>query len=39
MIKLINLEEKHGALTWYSGVCDEDYQGGEYIGSENFIYD
>lgn len=37
--KLIELQEKHGELTWYSGVCDEDYVDGEYIGRENFIYD
>lgn len=39
MEQLIDLEEKHGPLTWYSGVTDEDYQFGEYIGAENFIYD
>ena len=39
MESLIDLEEKHGSLTWYSGVTDEDYQFGEYIGRENFIYD
>lgn len=37
--KLIELEEKHGKLEWYSGYSDEDYEGGEYIGRENFIYD
>lgn len=37
--KLIDLEEKHGKLVWYSGYCDEDYECGEYIGRENFIYD
>lgn len=39
MAKLINLSEIHGNLVWYSGVCDEDYEGGEYVGRENFIYD
>ena len=39
MGKLVDLEEKHGSLTWYSGYCDEDYECGEYIGSDNFIYD
>lgn len=39
MNKLISLMEKHGDLTWYSGVSDEDYADGEYIGAENFIYD
>ena len=37
--KLIELQEKHGELTWYSGVCDEDYVDREYVGRENFIYD
>ena len=39
MCKLCDLQEKHGALTWYSGYCDEDYENGEYIGRENFIYE
>ena len=39
MCKLIDKQEKHGELTWYSGVNDEDYVDGEYIGRENFIYD
>ena len=39
MEKLIELEDKHGRLTWYSGYCDDDYANGEYIGRENFIYD
>lgn len=39
MCKLIDLQEKHGNLVWYSGYCDEDYVAGEYIGEENFIYD
>ena len=39
MCKLIDLQEKYGALTWYSGINDEDYVDGEYIGRENFIYD
>lgn len=39
MEKLCDLEEKHGDMTWYSGVTDEDYQSGEYIGRDNFIYD
>ena len=36
--KLIELQEKHGELTWYSGVCDEDYVDGEYVGREKFVY-
>ena len=39
MGKLIGFEEKYGKLTWYSGVTDEDYVSGEYIGRENFIDD
>ena len=39
MYKLISLQDQHGDLTWYSGVSNEDYIGGEYIGKENFIYD
>ena len=38
MCKLIDLQEKHGELVWYPGVCDEDYMDGEYIGRENFVY-
>ena len=38
MCTLIDLQEKHGELIWYSGVCDEDYVDGEYIGRENFVY-
>ena len=37
--KLCALEEKHGWLNWYTGITDEDYQAGEYIGRDNFIYD
>ena len=39
MMKLIAKQEKHGELTWYSGVNDEDYVDGEYVGRENFIYE
>ena len=39
MYKLISKQEEHGILTWYTGVNDEDYVDGEYIGRENFIYD
>lgn len=39
MYKLIELQNKHGKLEWYSGLCDEDYANGEYIGRDNFIYD
>lgn len=34
MCKLIDLQKQHGELTWYSGVNDEDYYDGEYIGEE-----
>ena len=36
MGKLIDLQEQHGDLTWFSGYQDEDYVAGEYIGKENF---
>lgn len=36
MQRLIDLQEKHGDLTWYSGYVDQDYAAGEYIGRENF---
>ena len=39
MGKLIDLQEKHGELTWHSGFSDDDYANGEYIGAENFIYE
>lgn len=39
MCKMIDLEDTHGDLVWYSGFCDEDYECGEYIGRDNFIYD
>lgn len=39
MCKLIGLQEKHGKLIWYSGLCNDDYMYGEYIGRENLIYD
>lgn len=37
MQRLIDLQEKHGDLTWYSGYYDQDYEAGEYIGREKFI--
>ena len=39
MYKLCKLEDKHGSLIWYACYCDEDYVDGEYVGSDNFIYD
>ena len=31
MYKLIAKQEKHGKLTWYSGVTDENYSAGELV--------
>ena len=31
--------ENHGECTLYTGVNDDDYVDGEYVGSENFIYE
>lgn len=31
MCKFIAKQEKHGKLTWYSGVTDENYSAGELI--------
>lgn len=39
MYELIEKQKQHGNLVWYSGVTDEDYVGGEYIGRDNFIYE
>lgn len=39
MCKIIEAIEKHGEVTYYTGVNDEDYANGEYIGRDNFIYD
>lgn len=39
MYRLIQLQDKHGDLTWYSGLTNEDYTDGEYIGRENYIYE
>ena len=38
MGKMMDLQEKHGEIIWYSGLCDEDYVAGQYIGRENFVY-
>ena len=37
--EIANEEKKHGKCTFYTGVCDEDYEAGEYVGVENFIYE
>ena len=39
MYKICKAAERHGDVTYYTGVCDEDYECGEYIGRENFIYE
>jgi hypothetical protein len=39
MCELIEKQKQHGNLVWYSGVTDEDYVDGEYIGRDNFIYE
>lgn len=39
MYELIEKQKQHGNLVWYSGVTDEDYVDGEYIGRDNFIYE
>lgn len=37
MWRLAKLQDKHGDLIWYSGVSDDDYVDGEYIGSSSKI--
>lgn len=37
MEKLIDLQEKHGDLTWFSGYQDQDYAAGEYIGDRKSV--
>lgn len=32
-------EFRHGKCTYYTGVNDDDYVDGEYVGAENFIYE
>ena len=39
MWKVGKAVEEHGECTFYTGVSDEDYVDGEYIGRENFIYE
>lgn len=39
MVEISEQEERYGKCTWYSGYSDEDYEAGEYIGRDNFIYD
>lgn len=39
IVKLDKLRDEHGDCVWYSGVTDEEYIDGEYIGRENFIYE
>lgn len=35
--RLQDLESRHGELTWYGGLYDEDYVDGEYVGEENKV--
>lgn len=37
--QIIEAQEIFGDLEYYTGVCDEDYEAGEYVGRENFIYE
>ncbi|MCD8286089.1 MAG: hypothetical protein LUD50_02550 [Clostridia bacterium] len=39
MADIFDLMDEHGECTFYTGVSDEDYECGEYIGRENFIYE
>lgn len=36
---IADFESKHGKCTYYTGVNDDDYVDGEYVGAENFIYE
>lgn len=38
-VKFRRLSDKLQELVWYSGFSDEDYEFGEYIGKDNFIYE
>ena len=37
--KADKMRETHGDIIYYTGICDEDYADGEYVGRENFIYE
>lgn len=39
MDKLCYRQREHGELMFYTGINNEDYVDGEYIGRDNFIYD
>lgn len=32
--KMADVQDKHGNVTWYSGLCDDDYVDGEYCPME-----
>lgn len=32
--KMADAQDKHGDVTWYSGLCDDDYVDGEYCPME-----
>lgn len=36
---IANDADDHGGIDYYTGVNDEDYVDGEYVGRENFIYE
>jgi hypothetical protein len=36
---IVHYEPKRGKCTYYTGVNDDDYVDGEYVGAENFIYE
>lgn len=37
--EIASQQERHGELRMFTGVNDEDYVDGEYVGRENFIYE
>ena len=37
--QIADSQAKHGRCVYYTGVNDEDYVDGEYVGAENFIYE
>lgn len=37
--EIADRQEEHGECTMYTGVNDEDYVDGEYVGRDNFIYE
>ena len=37
--ELVDLQEKHGELEWYSGVNGDGYIDGKYVGEDDNEYD